>query len=197
MLEISRPIIVEGKYDKIKLSSIVSAHIITTDGFGIFSASEKAALIRRLAEPNGVIVLTDSDGAGLVIRNYLKSLLPPDKIIHIYTPQIKGRERRKSAPSKAGLLGVEGIDADWLREALAPFADGPAPRKMSLSKADFYALGLSGGAGSENRRRALAKALSLPDNLSSNALLEAVNLLVSEEEFAAALSAAETSAAQP
>lgn len=187
MLEISRPIIVEGKYDKIKLSSVVRANIITTNGFGIFSAAEKAALIRRLAEPRGVIVLTDSDGAGLVIRNYIKSLLPPDKVINIYIPQVKGKERRKTAPSKAGLLGVEGIDAAWFETALAPFADGPAPRKMALSKADFYALGLSGGATSAERRRRLARALSLPDNLSANALLEAVNLLVTEEEFSAAL----------
>lgn len=183
MLEISRPIIVEGKYDKIKLSRIVKAHIVTTDGFGIFSKSEKSLLIRRLAADQGIIVLTDSDGAGLVIRNYLRNILPADKIIHIYTPQIKGKEKRKNAPSKAGFLGVEGMDLAWLEEVLAPFADGGAKPRMSLTKADFYALGLSGGEGSEAKRKTLARALNLPDNLSANALLEAINLLITEEEF--------------
>ena len=183
MLEISRPIIVEGKYDKIKLSRIVKAHIVTTDGFGIFSKAEKTALIRRLAEDNGVIVLTDSDGAGLVIRNYIKNILPANKIVHIYTPQIKGKEKRKTEPSKAGFLGVEGMDIAWLEEALAPFADGGAKPRMNLTKADLYALGLSGREDSASRRKALAHALNLPDNLSANALLEAINLLVTEEEF--------------
>lgn len=183
MLEISRPIIVEGKYDKIKLSRIVKAHIVTTDGFGIFSKAEKTALIRRLAEDNGVIVLTDSDGAGLVIRNYIKNILPANKIVHIYTPQIKGKEKRKTEPSKAGFLGVEGMDIAWLEEALAPFADGGAKPRMNLTKADLYALGLSGREDSASRRKALAHALNLPDNLSANALLEAINLLVTEDEF--------------
>lgn len=183
MLEISRPIIVEGKYDKIKLSRIVKAHIVTTDGFGIFSQSEKTLLIRRLAEDQGVIVLTDSDGAGLVIRNYLRTILPADKIIHIYTPQIKGKEKRKSTPSKAGFLGVEGMNTDWLEKALAPFANGSAAPRMSLTKAELYALGLSGREDSASRRKELAHALNLPDNLSANALLEAINLLVTKEEF--------------
>ena len=183
MLEISRPIIVEGKYDKIKLSRIVRANIITTDGFGIFSKDQKAALIRRLAADNGVIVLTDSDGAGLVIRNYLRSLLSPDQIIHLYTPQIKGKEKRKNQPSKAGFLGVEGMDLDWLEQALSPFADGGAKPRMKLTKADFYALGLSGMPNSEIRRKKLANILNLPDNLSANALLEAICLLVTADEF--------------
>ena len=183
MLEISKPIIVEGKYDKIKLSRIVKAHIVTTDGFGIFSKAQKADLIRRLAEPGGVIVLTDSDGAGLVIRNYLRGLLPPDKIIHLYTPQIKGKEKRKDKASKEGFLGVEGMDCAWLEKALAPFADGGAKPRMQLTKADLYALGLSGGPNSENRRKELARILKLPDNLSANALLEAICLLVTQEEF--------------
>lgn len=189
MLEISRPIIVEGKYDKIKLSRIVSANIITTDGFGIFSKDQKAALIRRLAEENGVIVLTDSDGAGLVIRNYLRNLLPPEKIIHLYTPKIKGKEKRKNKPSKEGFLGVEGMELDWLNKALAPFADGGAKPRMKLTKADFYALGLSGVPNSEIRRKQLANLLNLPDNLSANALLEAICLLISEDEFKRAVEA--------
>lgn len=191
MLSISKPIIVEGKYDKIKLSSIVRANIITTDGFGIFSDAEKAQLLRRLAEKRGVIALTDSDGAGLVIRNYLKNLIPADKLIHLYIPQIKGRERRKSAPSKEGYLGVEGIDADMLQKLLAPFADdGTAENQMNLTKPEFYSLGLSGRHDSARLRTQLAHALALPDNLSSNALLAAINMLVTETEFASALEAA-------
>ena len=153
MLTISRPIIVEGKYDKIKLSRVVNAHIVTTDGFGIFSQAQKTSLIRRLAEENGVIVLTDSDGAGLVIRNYLRNILSPDKIIHLYTPRIKGKEKRKNTPSKEGFLGVEGMELEWLEKTLAPFADGGIKPRMQLTKADLYAFGLSGGTNSEIRRR--------------------------------------------
>ena len=192
MLEISRPIIVEGKYDKIKLSRIVKANIITTDGFGIFSKEEKNLLIRRLAEKRGVIVLTDSDGAGLVIRNHLKNLLPKEKVIHIYTPQIKGKEKRKNEPSKEGFLGVEGMELDWLIKALEPFADGNVPDRMELSKADLYELGLSGRDDSEKRRKALATALNLPTNLSANALLEAIRILISKEEFENALEKIQT-----
>jgi ribonuclease M5 len=187
MLEISRPIIVEGKYDKIKLSRIVKANIITTDGFGIFSKEEKNLLIRRLGEERGIIVLTDSDGAGLVIRNHLRNLLPKEKIIHIYTPQIKGKEKRKDAPSKEGFLGVEGMELDWLTKALAPFADGGAPERMELTKSDMYLLGLSGREDSERRRKALASELKLPTNLSANALMEAIRILVTKEEFEKAL----------
>ena len=192
MLEISRPIIVEGKYDKIKLSRIVKANIITTDGFGIFSKEEKNLLIRRLAEERGVIVLTDSDGAGLVIRNHLKNLLPKEKVIHIYTPQIKGKEKRKNEPSKEGFLGVEGMELDWLIKALEPFADGNVPDRMELSKADLYELGLSGRDDSEKRRKALAAALTLPTNLSATALLEAIRILISKEEFENALEKIQT-----
>lgn len=192
MLEISRPIIVEGKYDKIKLSRIVKANIITTDGFGIFSKEEKNLLIRRLGEARGVIVLTDSDGAGLVIRNHLRNLLPKEKVIHIYTPQIKGKEKRKDAPSKEGFLGVEGMELDWLTKALEPFADGGVPDRMELTKADLYALGLSGREDSEKRRKALAAALKLPTNLSANALLEAICMLITKEEFEKALEEIQT-----
>lgn len=192
MLEISRPIIVEGKYDKIKLSRIVKANIITTDGFGIFSKEEKNLLIRRLGEARGVIVLTDSDGAGLVIRNHLRNLLPKEKVIHIYTPQIKGKEKRKDVPSKEGFLGVEGMELDWLTKALEPFADGGVPDRMELTKADLYALGLSGREDSEKRRKALAVALKLPTNLSANALLEAIRMLITKEEFEKALEEIQT-----
>lgn len=142
-LKIDLPIAVEGKYDKIKLASIIDANIITTGGFGIFSSDEKKLLIRRIAEPRGIIVLTDSDGAGLVIRNYFRSILPPDKLIHLYIPQISGREKRKRQPSKAGILGVEGIDAGMLRRLLEPFAVGgdrdvdEASANTDILNADF------------------------------------------------------------
>ena len=192
-LKIDLPIAVEGKYDKIKLASIVDANIITTGGFGIFSSDEKKLLIRRLAEPRGIIILTDSDGAGLVIRNYFRSILPPDKLIHLYIPQIAGREKRKRQPSKAGILGVEGIDAGMLRKILEPFAVGgdrdndeasantdsvnADSTRREVTKADFYSDRLSGGESSASRRAALCHLLGLPDNMSANALLAAVNML--------------------
>ena len=188
MLEISKPIIVEGKYDKIKLSRVVKAHIVTTDGFGIFSKTEKTALIRRLAEANGVIVITDSDGAGLIIRNYIRNILPQSKVTHIYTPQIKGKEKRKAELSKEGFLGVEGMDVAWLEEALAPFADG-APQKKTggITKADLYRDGLSGREGSEEMRKKFSLFLSFPPDMTANALLAALNLLYTPEEYAARL----------
>jgi len=178
-MKIRLPILVEGKYDKNHLQSLVDAHILSTDGFGIFRESEKKALIRRLGEKEGLIVLTDSDGAGLVIRNCVNSLLPKEKIHHLYTPQIAGKERRKTAPSKAGYLGVEGIPSEILLKLLAPFADdAPADEEFTpLTKGDFYADGFSGRDNSASLRKELAHALELPDNLSANALLEAVNFL--------------------
>lgn len=190
MMKISRPIIVEGKYDRLKILSVAEAKVITTDGFGIFSKAEKAEFLRRLAEKNGVIVITDADGAGLVIRNHLKNIIPRDKIIHIYTPEIAGKEKRKKAPSKAGFLGLEGMSREWLEHALAPYADGAEETKsaMELTKADFYELGLSGGEGSAEKRKMLAKELGLPSIISCSSLIYAVNTLVSEEEFACAYS---------
>lgn len=184
-LKIDIPIAVEGKYDKNKLSSIVDANIITTDGFGVFASAEKALLIRRLAEPRGIIVLTDSDGAGLVIRNYFNSILPKDKLIHLYTPQVEGKEKRKKLPSKAGILGVEGIEAEILRELLKPFSNSNAvvSNGRQVTKADFYEDGLSGTESSAERRRILCKKLSLPENMSANALLAAINLLYNYEKY--------------
>lgn len=188
-LRVDIPIAVEGKYDKIKLCSIIDANIVTTDGFGIFSSAEKTALIRRIAEPRGIIVLTDSDGAGLVIRNYFRSILPKDKLIHLYTPEIVGKERRKRAPSKAGFLGVEGMEADMLRELFRPFAVNSDnsynkfTNKQQITKADFFADGLSGGEGSVERRNRLAAVLGLPSGLSANALLAAVNMLCGRDEY--------------
>ncbi len=182
-LKISIPIIVEGRYDKIKLDSIVDGTVLVTDGFGIFNGDEKRALIRRLAEPRGVIVLTDSDGAGALIRSHLTSLLPKDKVIHLYAPCVAGKESRKAAPSKAGLLGVEGIDADRLRALLAPYADGAdAPVRGGITKADLYAAGLSGTDGAAEARRALCARLELPE-MTAPALLAALNVLYAREEF--------------
>lgn len=189
MLTISRPIIVEGKYDKIKVASVAHAVIVQTDGFGIFKNDERAALIRRLAEKNGVIVLTDSDAAGMTIRNYIKNILPADKIINLYTPEVCGKEKRKKAPSKAGLLGVEGTDAEKLREVLRPYSDGGEPTGGArVTKAELYALGLCGGKNSAEKRKALLRELSLPQTLSANAMLEAVSLTVSPKKWEEAIS---------
>lgn len=190
MMTITKPIIVEGKYDKIKISSVAHAVIIQTDGFGIFKNDERAALIRRLAERDGVIVLTDSDAAGQTIRNYIKNILPADKIINIYTPEIHGKEKRKKAPSKAGILGVEGTDTKWLEKALEPYSheSGAIPVGAVVTKAELYALGLCGGENSAQKRKELLRALSLPQTLSSSAMLEAVRLTVSPEKWEEAVS---------
>ena len=121
MLNISKPIIVEGKYDREKILSIANARVITTNGFGVFKDKELTKYIRKLAEKEGIIVLTDSDGAGLVIRNKINSILPKDKVFNIYIPEVKGKEKRKKEPSKQGLLGVDGLDSDWLRNSLSEF----------------------------------------------------------------------------
>ena len=191
MLNISKPIIVEGKYDREKILSIANARVITTNGFGVFKDKELTKYIRKLAEKEGIIVLTDSDGAGLVIRNKINSILPKDKVFNIYIPEVKGKEKRKKEPSKQGLLGVEGIDSDWLKNALSEF-DGKEPdRTAYLSKTDMYLLELSGKSESSYLRKELAKKLDLPTNLSSTSLLAAINLLISEEDFKEALNSLE------
>lgn len=182
-ITVDRPIIVEGKYDKIRLLSLISGTVITTDGFGVFKSSEKKALIRRLAGERGVIVLTDSDGGGLVIRNYLNSILPKDKIINLYIPVVNGREKRKREDSKEGLLGVEGIDCETLRSVLAPFSSDMPPVIGGITKADFYRDGLSGGEGSAEKRKSVCRLAGLPENLGSNALLEAINLLYDRDGY--------------
>lgn len=196
MLKLDRPVVVEGKYDRLRLKNVIDAPIITTNGFRIFNDKEKRAMIRRMAEENGVFVLTDADGAGLVIRNLLRGCVPKEKITNIYIPAVRGKEKRKAAPSKEGFLGVEGIDEETLTRLFAPFAvsecdvDAAAvPRKTPVKKSDFYLAGLSGGEGSAEKRAALAAYSSLPPYMSANALLEAVNLLYSKEEFDAALTA--------
>ncbi|MBE6637949.1 MAG: DUF4093 domain-containing protein [Ruminococcaceae bacterium] len=182
-LKIPYPIVVEGRYDKTLLASVVEGHILTTEGFGIFQKSEKAVLLRRLTEHSPIIVLTDSDSAGQVIRNHLNAILPKEKLIHLYTPQIKGKERRKSAPSREGFLGVEGQAADTLRTLLAPFAADQSCRRGGITKPDLFNLGLSGRDGAAEKRRMLCEKLSLPKDLTAPALLDALNMLYDRETF--------------
>lgn len=185
-LKINLPIIVEGKYDKIKIRSIADACVITTDGFGVFKNSERLALIRELAKKSKIILLTDSDGAGKVIRSHVTSAIPKDRLIQLYTPQTEGKEKRKAQASKEGFLGVEGTDADILRSILAPFAEGVSTdgeTREEISKADMYAAGLTGGEGSAEKRDALAVSLGLPRQMTPNALTAALNVLMTREEF--------------
>lgn len=185
-LTIRRAVIVEGRYDKIKLASLLDAAILTTDGFGIFRDREKQALIRRLAASRGLLTATDSDSAGLMIRNFIGSIAPHGTVVHLLIPPVPGRERRKSAPSKEGTLGVEGMEADLLRRLFLPFAAGPdgsgecpgPPGPTDpIGRADLYADGLMGGKGSAGRRTALLITLDLPRNLSTTGLIDAINLL--------------------
>lgn len=185
-LKIDLPIIVEGKYDKIKIRSIADACVIATDGFGVFKNSERLAIIQRLAEKSKIIVLTDSDGAGKLIRSRITSAIPRDRLIQIYTPQIKGKERRKTEASAEGYLGVEGTEADILRRLLEPFSsgvlDGESVRE-EICKVDMYEAGLTGAPDSTERRDALATSLGLPKGMTSNALLSALNVLMTRDEF--------------
>ena len=185
-LKIPYPIIVEGKYDRLRLLAVCDAHIITTDGFGIFKKNEKLALIRSLGERSPVIVLTDSDGAGKLIRSHLTSALPKEKLIQLYIPKIEGKEKRKSQPSAEGTLGVEGMENSLLYDLLLPFENGEITERLAenpLSKTDFYIDGLSGHADSSQKRDAIAAKLSLPSGMTANALLAAVKLLLSSEEY--------------
>ncbi len=186
MIVLKHPVIVEGKYDKIRLSSLVDAPIFTTDGFGIFRDREKKELIRRLCERAPVIVLTDSDKGGALIRRALKGIVPAERLIHVYIPKLKGKERRKSAPSKEGYLGVEGMSETTLLELFrrsgleADVGERPAP---FLNRARLYADGLMGLSQSGEKRKALAALLDIPAELSTTAFVEAVNLLCGEEEY--------------
>ena len=193
-LQIPYPVIVEGRYDKLRLESVIRAQILTTDGFGVFNKQEKTKLFRALASKSPLIVLTDSDGAGTVIRNFFKSILPKEKLIQLYTPAVKGKERRKTAPSKAGNLGVEGIDAVILRDLLAPYVSlrgsegefeqvAPVPERGGITKADLYMVGLSGKPDSAVKRHDFAVSIGFPGDVSPTALLTALNLLYTKEEF--------------
>ena len=182
------PVVVEGKYDKIRLSNIIDAQIIVTDGFGIFKKEEKRLLLRRLAAASPLIVLTDSDGGGKVIRSHLSGILPKERIIPLYIPQIKGKEKRKEKASAAGTLGVEGMDDSLLFDLFLPYAgtgSDPLTRAAEnpLSKVDFFEDGLTGGANSTQKRDELAVKVGLPKGMSANALLEALKLLLTYDEY--------------
>ncbi len=189
MVKIREAIVVEGRYDKNTLSQVVDAPIIETRGFGIMKDKALLRYLRQVSEKRGLILLTDPDGAGFVIRNYLKGALPKDRIKEAYVPDISGKERRKRAPGKEGKLGVEGMDPETLLEALrragATFEEGSVPvcRQGEITMADFVRWGLSGGTGSSERRKALLKALDLPERMSSKGLLEAVNVIYGKEEL--------------
>ncbi len=186
MKKIAQVIIVEGKYDLIKLSSIVDALIITTDGFRIFKDKEKRALIKTVGEKNGVIVFTDSDAAGFKIRAFLTSILPKEMIKHAYIPNIEGKERRKEIPSKEGLLGVEGVDDAIIIDALEKAGaqiEIVDSNDRKITKFDLFDLGLSGGQDSSDLRRRLLKHMNLPIRMSSNSMLDVLNCLITYNEL--------------
>ena len=191
MIKLKQAVIVEGRYDKIKLSNLLDALILTTDGFGIFKDKEKQTFLRRLAREQGLIILTDSDSAGFLIRNFLQSALPPEQITHVYIPDLFGKEKRKRAPGKEGKLGVEGVSEQVLLEAFARAgvtADrSDAAPAQRLTTADLFALGLSGKPDSAAKRRALLQKLALPERLSASALLRVLNGYVTKEQFESAL----------
>ena len=192
MKRIREVIVVEGRYDKNTVSQVVEATVVTLGGYAVFHDKEKLAFLRRLAEKRGLIILTDSDGAGFLLRNYLKGALPRDRVKQAYIPDVPGKERRKRKGGKEGKLGVEGMTPAVLLEALrragATFEDeAPGEAREALTKADQFALGLSGGEGSAERRRRLLRRLDLPEHLTSNGLLEALNLLFRREELEALL----------
>ncbi len=187
---IALPIIVEGRYDKSVISSLFDATVITTGGFSVFNSKEKQALIRKLAERGGVILLTDSDGGGIQIRSFLSGIIPKDKLYHIYIPRIEGKEKRKKSRSKAGFLGVEGMEREVLEKLLSPFiSDGACNENKQkseekiLTKLDFFKDGLSGGDSSSLMRARLAKRLGLPPDMSAKAMIEAINLLYGYSEY--------------
>lgn len=189
MRRIKEVIVVEGRYDKNALSQVVDAVILETGGFGIFNDKQKQKLLRTMAEKRGLIVLTDSDGAGFMIRNFIKSCIDPSLVKQAYVPDIPGKERRKTAPSKEGKLGVEGMRPQILMTALAragaTFDDGePAVHQIvSITKADLYAKGFSGRSGSSQARKELLQRLDLPERLTADGLLDVLNAVMSREEF--------------
>lgn len=188
-LKLRQAIVVEGKYDQNTLRQLVDTAIFTTNGFTGMKDPALLRLLQKAAQTTGLVILTDSDGAGFLIRNTLKSALPETGVLHAYIPDLPGKEKRKAAPGKEGLLGVEGMTPEILLKALrnagAEFADGstPPPAREPITKQDLFALGLSGGPESAKKRAALLKALSLPAHMSANALLQALNVLFSREEF--------------
>lgn len=188
-MKIQEAIVVEGRYDKAALAGVVDTLILDTAGFGVFKDGERLALLRRLAAKRGLIVLTDSDGAGFVIRNYLKGAIPKGQVKHAYIPDVYGKERRKRAPGREGKLGVEGMSPDVLRQAVlnagATVLDGEAPAREqgNLTPADLVALGLSGAPDAGSRRAELLRKLELPEHMSAKALLAALNALYTPSEL--------------
>ena len=187
MVKLRQAIVVEGRYDKNTLSQIVDAPILETSGFGIMNNKENLELLRRVAKTRGLIVFTDSDGAGFVIRNYLKSAIEPKYLLHAYIPDVYGKEKRKSAPGKEGKLGVEGMPPDvileCLRRAGAEFEDSAGAPAGGITKQDLMELGLSGGKDSSFLRKKLLQKLDFPEHMSSNAMLQALNLLYTLEQL--------------
>lgn len=189
------PVIVEGRYDKAKLSSVIDAHIVTTEGFGIFNKKEKLALIRALSEKGGIVILCDSDGAGGVIRSYIQSALPKEKVYNLYIPQIEGKEKRKRVSSKEGFLGVEGMDISVLRNMFKKLLETVGVNKVSgnvaageiITKTDMYFAGLTGRENSKAARDKVSEYFNLPSNMTPGALLGALNIITNKEELFAVI----------
>ena len=186
-LELKEAVIVEGRYDKIKLTEIVASPVIDTGGFRVFKDKEKQALIRQIAEKRGILIMTDVDSAGFVIRNYLRGIVPADRIKHAYIPTVEGKESRKAEPSREGKLGVEGIDRDALIDAIrksgATIIGEDVTSSGEITKTDFYEYGLSGREDSAIFRKRILNDMGLPEYLTANAMLAAINCLYTKEEF--------------
>lgn len=191
MIKIDRAVIVEGRYDKIKLSSVIDGIIIETDGFGIFNDKEKQRLIRRLAEAKGLLILTDSDSAGFKIRSFIRGIVPSEQIKHAYIPDIFGKEKRKVEPSKEGKLGVEGVKVQVIIEALQKAGvlceETEKTERREITKLDLFEDGLSGKPDSDALRKKLLKHLDLPERLTSNALVQILNTFLTFEEYKTAI----------
>lgn len=187
MIKIDKVIIVEGRYDKIKLSSMIDGIIIETEGFGIFKDKDKQKLIRKLAETKGIAILTDSDSAGFVIRNFITSFVPKEYIINVYIPDIYGKEKRKDSPSKEGKLGVEGVSAEILKEAFKKAGIGVSQSETNERKIitlnDFFDDGLTGDTQSKRKRTDLLKKLDLPERMSTKAMLDILNTFITYDEY--------------
>lgn len=187
MIKVDKVIIVEGKYDKIKLSSMIDGIIIETEGFGIFKDKDKQKLIRKLAETKGIVILTDSDSAGFVIRNFITSIVPKEYITNVYIPDIYGKEKRKESASKEGKLGVEGVSVEVLKDAFNKAGIGvsqsEAKERKEITLNDFFDDGLTGGAESKKKRTALLKKLDLPERMSTKAMLDILNTFVTYDDY--------------
>ncbi len=191
MIRVDRAVIVEGKYDKIKLSSVIDGVIIETEGFGIFKDKEKQKLIRQLAEEKGLLILTDSDSAGFVIRSFISSIVNNKYIVNAYIPDILGKEKRKDTPSKEGKLGVEGVSREIIEAALKQAGIGceevPDTERKAVTNTDLYSDGLSGGADSKNKRKKFLKYLDLPEKMTTKAMLELINIFMTYEDYKTAV----------